>query len=52
MILLLEGKIDVLKCFYDNQLKYFHDSADIVMTLAPGCEFFSVKWAQSPLTFS
>ena len=34
------------------QLKYLHDSLNIVVILAPGREFFSVKCAQFPLTFN
>ena len=26
--------------------KYFHDSQNILLTLAPGCEFFSAKYVQ------
>ena len=33
------------------QLKYFHDSLNIVVILAPGCEFFSTKCAHFPLIF-
>ena len=33
-------------------LKYFHDGLNIVMTLAPGSDFFSAKCAQFPLTFN
>ena len=32
-------------------LKYFHDNLNIVVILAPGREFFSVKYVQFPLTF-
>ena len=34
------------------RLKYFHDSLNIVVIVAPGCEFFSVKCGQVPLTFT
>ena len=34
-----------------TQLKYFHDSLNIVVTLAPGREIFSAKCAQFSLTF-
>ena len=27
-----------------KRLKYFHDGLNIVVALAPGCEFFSAKW--------
>ena len=33
------------------RLKYFHDSLNIVVILAPGREFCSVKCVQFPLTF-
>ena len=33
-------------------LKYFHDSLNIVVVLAPGREFLSAKRAQFPLTFT
>ena len=32
-------------------LKYFHDSLNIVVILAPVREFFYVKWTQFSLTF-
>ena len=32
------------------QLKYFHDSQNILVILAPGHEFFSAKYAQFPWT--
>ena len=34
------------------QLKYFHDSLNIVVILALGREFFSAKCVQFPLTFA
>ena len=34
------------------QLKYFHDSRNIVVIVAPGCESFSTKCVQLPLTFT
>ena len=34
------------------QFKYFHDSLNIEVILTPGCEFFSTKCAQFPLTFT
>ena len=34
------------------RLKYFHDSLNIVVILAPGREFFSPKSAQFLLTFT
>ena len=34
------------------RLKYFHDSLNIVVILAPGCEFFSAKCVEFPLTFT
>ena len=34
-----------------TQLKYFHDSLNIVVTLAPGREIFSAKCSQFSLTF-
>ena len=38
------------KTFFENivmiiWLKYFHDSVNIAVTLAPGREFFSAKYA-------
>ena len=33
------------------QLKYFHDSLNIVEILAPDREFFSAKYVQLPLIF-
>ena len=33
------------------QLKYFHDSLNIVVILAPDREFFSAKCVRFPLTF-
>ena len=33
------------------RFKHFHDSLNIVVSLAPGSEFFSIKYAQLPLTF-
>ena len=43
-----------LKCFYGktNTIKYFHDSLNIVLILAPGCEFFWAKCVQFLLTFT
>ena len=35
-----------------NPFKYFHDSVNIVLILAPGCEFFSAKCVLFPLTFA
>ena len=34
-----------------TQLKYFYDTQNIVVILAPGHELFSAKCAQFPLTF-
>ena len=34
------------------RLKYFHDSLNIVVILAPGREFLSDKCAQFSLTFT
>ena len=34
------------------QFKYFHDSQNFLLTLARGCESFSVKCVQFPLTFT
>ena len=34
------------------RFKHFHDSINIVLTLAPGFEFFSAKSIQFPLTFA
>ena len=33
------------------QLKYFHDSLNIALNLAPDCEFFSARYALFPLRF-
>ena len=35
-----------------TQLKYFYDTRNIVVILAPGHEFFPAKCAQFPLTFT
>ena len=48
MVLLLKAKQMSLKCFYD---KYFHDSLNVVVILAPCNEFFFAECAQFPLTF-
>ena len=50
MILMLKVKEMFLKCFMIKRLKYFHDSLNIAVILAPGCEFFFTKCAQFPLT--
>ena len=34
------------------RLKYFHDGLNIVMSFAPGSEFFFAKCAQFHLTFT
>ena len=34
------------------RLKYFHDSLNIALILAPGRGFFCVKYVQFPLTFT
>ena len=34
------------------QLKYFNDSLNIVVILAPGREFFSSKYVQPPLRYT
>ena len=34
------------------RLKYFHDSLNIVVILAPAGELFSAKYAEFPLTFT
>ena len=34
------------------KLKYFNDSLNIVVILAPGRDFFSAKCVQFPLTFT
>ena len=51
MILMLKAKQMFLKCFYDNAIKHFHDSLNIVVILAPGCELSSAKCAKFPLIF-
>ena len=33
------------------QFKYLHESLNIVVVLAPGCEYFSAKCAQFFLAF-
>ena len=45
MILLLKVKKMFLRCFYGNMIKTFHDSINIVVTLGPGQEFFSARYA-------
>ena len=35
-----------------RQFKHFHDSLNIVVILAPGCEFLSAKCAQFSVTFT
>ena len=47
---MLKVKEMFLKCFMIKRLKYFHDSLNIAVILAPGCEFFFTKCAQFPLT--
>ena len=51
MILLQKAKHIFLKCVHDNNIKYFHESVNIAVILAPGHEFFFAKCAQLPLTF-
>ena len=53
MILILKAKQMFLKCFFDNEIKIFHDSLNFLVILAPGCEFFFChKCVQFPLTFT
>ena len=52
MILMLKAKQLFLKCFLIIPLKYFQDSLNIGVILAPGHEFFSTKCAQFLLTFT
>ena len=33
------------------RFKHFHDSLNIVVILAPGCQFFSAKYGQCSLKF-
>ena len=35
-----------------RRFKHFLDSLNIALILAPGCEFFSAKFVQFPLTFT
>ena len=51
MILILKAKQMFLKCFYIT-IKYFNNSINIVVILAPGHEFLSAKCVQFPLTFT
>ena len=39
------------KCFYDNTIKVFSYSLNIVVILAPAHEFLSAKCTQFPLSF-
>ena len=41
-----------LKCFYDNKIKYFHDSLSNAVIVAPGQEIFSANCAQFLLKFT
>ena len=51
MILMLNQMF--LKCFYGKkQLKYFHDSLNIVLILVPGREYFLAKFVQFLLIFT
>ena len=52
MVLLLKVKQMFLNVFMVIRLKYFHDSLNIVVILAPGPELFLAKSAQFPLTFT
>ena len=52
MILMLKAKQMFLNVFMIIRLKYFHDSLNIVVILAPDYEFFSAKCVQFPLTFT
>ena len=52
MILMLKGKQMLLNIFMLIQFEHFHDSLNLVMILAPDCEFFYPKRTQFPLTFT
>ena len=52
MILMLKEKQMFLNVFMIIRFKYFRDSLNIVLILAPACEFFSAKSDQFPLTFT
>ena len=41
-----------LNFFMIIRFKHFHYSLNIALILAPGCEFFSAKYDQFPLTFT
>ena len=45
-----QSKKDVSKTFMMIRLKYFHDNLNIVVILAPGCEFFTARGVQFPVT--
>ena len=49
---LLKSKKMFKKKFMILRLKYFHDSLNIAVILAPGRAFFSAKFVQFPLTFT
>ena len=49
---MLKAKQMFLKSFYEKILKYFHDSLNVVVILAPGPEFFCHKCALFPLSFT
>ena len=49
---MIKAKQMFLKCFMIVRLKYFYDSLNIVVILAPDCECFSTKCVQFPLTFT
>ena len=49
---MLKAKQMFLKCSYDNTIKTFSNSLNIVVILAPAREYFSAKCAQFPLTFT
>ena len=49
---MLKTKQIFSKCFYDNTIKkFFHGSLNMVVILAPDCNFFTVKCAQFSLAF-
>ena len=49
---MLKSKQIFLKCCMIIQLKHFYDSLNIIVTLAPGREFFFAKCEQFLLTFT
>ena len=50
-ILMFKARQMFSKCFYDNTIKVFSYSLNIVVILAPAHEFLSAKCTQFPLSF-